>query len=191
MWHAKQCEKQLLDSGMYIKRNLFTHRNVNAPDVKEKREVWIQHLPSLDIEYLVFLDECGVNTNLTRIYDRTLGGERAVDKTPLNTTILSSIRLNGSTAYTTYSGGTTGEKFVEYLKNILLPTPDDGDIIVMDHMRSHHVKKVKQVIEGAGKKLLYLPPYSPDFNPIEKCGQKSRQYFVKSVLIICRTWYQP
>lgn len=102
-----------------------------------------------------------------------MGGTRSVDKTPLNTlantTILSSVRINGETAYTTYSGGTTGDKFVEYLKNVLIPTLKDGDVIVMDNMRSHYVKKVSEIIEQSDKylSLLYLPPYSPDFNPIE------------------------
>jgi len=110
-----------------------------------------------------------------------VGGARVVDNapinTPVNTTILSSIRLNGETAYTTYSGGTTGDKFVEYLKNVLIPTLNKGDVIIMDNMRSHHVKDVKDVIEKAGMVLLYLPPYSPDFNPIEKMWSK-----IKSIL---------
>ena len=110
-----------------------------------------------------------------------MGGARAVDNapinTPTNTTILSSIRLNGETAYTTYSGGTTGDKFVDYLKNILIPTLNKGDIIIMDNMRSHHVKAVRETIENAGLTLLYLPPYSPDFNPIEEMWSK-----IKAVL---------
>ena len=92
-------------------------------------------------------------------------------------TILSSIRLNGKTAYTTYSGGTTGDIFVDYLENHLIPTLEKGDIVIMDNMRSHHVKKVAEVLEKAGIELLYLPPYSPDFNPIEKMWSK-----IKSVL---------
>lgn len=128
------------------------------------------------VEKLVYLDESGVNTDMTRIYGRAMGGARSVDNAPIsnpsNTTILSSIRLNGETAYTTYSGGTTGDKFVDYLKNILIPTLNKGDIIIMDNMRSHHVKAVKEVIEEAGIILLYLPPYSPDFNPIENMWSK-------------------
>jgi len=120
---------------------------------------------------------------MTRIYGRSLGGTRSVDKAPLNTpantTILSSVRINGETSYTTYSGGTTKNKFVKYLKNILIPTLHDGDIIVMDNMRSHHVKEVSETINNSEKHLtlLYLPPYSPDFNPIEMMWSK-----IKSVL---------
>lgn len=156
---------------------------MNAPDVSAKRKKWTENLSNYDIEKLVFLDESGVNTNMTRIYGRALGGTRSVDKAPLNTptntTILSSIRINGETSYTTYSGGTTKERFVEYLQNILIPTLHQGDVIVMDNLRSHHVKEVEKTINNSDKHLtlLYLPPYSPDFNPIEMMWSK-----IKSVL---------
>ena len=134
-----------------------------------------------DPDKLVFLDESSVNTNMIRRYGRAQGGERSVDhvplNTPANTTILSSIRLNGDTAYTIYSGGTTREKFLDYLKNVLLPTLRRDDIVVMDNMRTHHVKEVKALFLEAGIKLLYLPAYSPDLNPIEKMWSK-----LKSIL---------
>ncbi len=88
--------------------------------------------------------------------------------TPQSTTILSSVRFNGKTAYTTYSGGTTKDKFLDYLKNVLLPTLEKDDVVVMDNMRTHHVKEVSALVRNAGIKLLYLPAYSPDLNPIEK-----------------------
>lgn len=154
---------------------------MNASDVREKRNVWTETITQYPPEKLVYLDESGVNTDMTRIYGRAMGGARAVDNapinTPANTTILSSIRLNGETAYTTYSGGTTGDKFVDYLKNTLIPTLNKGDIIIMDNMRSHHVKAVRETIEDAGLMLLYLPPYSPDLNPIEEMWSK-----IKAVL---------
>ena len=131
-----------------------------------------------DSDKLVFLDESGVNTDMTRHYGRAVGKERAVDNapenTPTNTTILSSIRLNGETAYTTYSGGTTGDRFVEYLEKVLIPTLHEDDVVIMDNMRSHHVKKVAEVLNKAKIQLLYLPPYSPDFNPIEKMWSKMK-----------------
>ena len=136
------------------------------------------------VEHLVFLDESGVNTNLTRLYGRALSSQRAVDHAPLNTpqttTVLSSIRLNGEKAFTTYQGGTTGERFVQYLKETLLPTLKPGDIVVMDNMRSHHVKAVREVLEEKGMKVLYLPPYSPDLNPIEKMWSKMKALLVNA-----------
>lgn len=147
----------------------------------QKRNEWLENLDKYAANKLVFLDESGVNIDMTRRYGRAIGKARAVDKspenTPRNTTILSSVRLNGKTAYTTYLGGTTGDIFVDYLENILIPTLEKGDIVIMDNMRSHHVKKVAEVLEKSEMKLLYLPPYSPDFNPIEKMWSK-----IKSVL---------
>ena len=149
---------------------------MTAPDVVQKRNEWLENIDSYDADTLVFLDESGVNIDMTRRYGRAVGKARAVDKTPestpTNTTILSSVRLNGDTAYTTYSGGTTGDVFVDYLENILIPTLHKGDIVIMDNLRSHHVKAVAEVLAKAEVKLLYLPPYSPDFNPIEKMWSK-------------------
>lgn len=123
---------------------------MNAPDVVSQRKEWINKLPKLDKNKLVFIDESGVNTDMTKIYGWSLGGSRCVDKAPFikpqNTTILSSVRLNGKTAFTTYQGGMTCERFIDYLKNVLAPTLTFDDIVVMDNMRTHHSKAVKKVI---------------------------------------------
>lgn len=120
---------------------------------------------------------------MTRHYARSKKNERAVDSTPVNTpcstTILSSVQLNGKTSYTVYCGGTTGERFAEYLKTKLIPTLSKTDVIVMDNMRSHHAKIVKQVLDESEIKYLYLPPYSPDLNPIEKMWSKLKAYLRK------------
>ena len=152
--------------------------SVTVFDVQEKRGEWKETITPEMVEHLVFLDESGVNTDLTRLYGRALSSQRAVDHAPLNTprttTVLSSIRLDGEKAFTTYQGGTTGERFVQYLKETLLPTLRPGDIVVMDNMRSHHVKAVREIREAKGMKVLYLPPYSPDLNPIEKMWSKMK-----------------
>ena len=144
--------------------------------MQEKRNAWKALIKTLDVKHLYFLDESGVNTDMTRTYGRAQGGERVVGSVPLNTpkstTILSSICLSGNTNYTTYSGGTTGEKFVDYLKNNLIPTLGNDDIVIMDNLRSHHVKEVKETLEKAGIHFMYLPPYSPDLNPIEMLWSK-------------------
>lgn len=166
---------------MYIRKNLYTLLNVNVPDVVQKRKDWTEQLLDYDKNKLVFLDESGINTDLTRIYGRSASGNRCVDKAPLNTpkntTILSSIRLNGQTAYTTYQVGTNKDKFIDYLKNVLVLTLHDGDIVIMDNMRTHHAKAVREVIDNLKINVIYLPPYSPDFNPIEKMWSK-----IKSIL---------
>ena len=160
------------------------------PDVAQKRNEWIEKIEELDASKCVFIDESGVNIDMTRHYGRAVGKERAVDKTPentpTNTTILSSIRLNGETAYTTYTGGTTGDRFVDYLEKTLIPTLNKGDIVIMDNLRSHHIKKVAEVLEKAEIKFLYLPPYSPDFNPIEKMWSKIKSILRKQKYSICK-----
>lgn len=87
---------------------------------------------------------------MTRFYARPKGGSRAVDAVPLwkpqNPTVLSSIRLNGETAYTTYSEGTTSERFIDYLRNVLIPALSSDSIVVMDNMRSHHTRAVKDLL---------------------------------------------
>ncbi len=134
-----------------------------------------------EAKHLVFLDESGVNVDMVRRYGRGKGGQRVVDHAPLNTptstTILSSIRLDGEMAFTTFQGGTTGDKFLTYLKDVLIPTLHPGDIVVMDNLRTHHIQAVGELLRGVGAEVLYLPPYSPDLNPIEKLWSK-----VKAIL---------
>lgn len=148
----------------------------NVPDVIKKREDWKKTINTYDTEHLVFLDESGVNVNMNRIYGRAIGGKRTEDtiplNTPQNTTMLSSIRLNGEIAYTIYQGGTKKDKFIEYIRDILIPTLYKDDIVIMDNMRTHHCKEVQDILENAGIKFLYLPPYSPDLTPIEKMWSK-------------------
>ena len=95
-----------------------------------------------------------------------------MDATPINTpagtTVLSSIRLNGSLVYTTYQGGKTAQRFREYMGKQLIPSLEKDDVVIMDNMRSHHAKIVTELLDKAGISYMYLPPYSPDLNPIEK-----------------------
>ncbi len=121
-------------------------------DVAAAREAWSEMITQCEADKLVFLDESGINTDLSRRYGRAIGGERSVDKTPLNTpantTILSSIRRNGETAYTIYSGGTTHEKFLDYLKNTLIPTLHEGDIVIMDNSARIMSKRSRRFCRG-------------------------------------------
>lgn len=144
--------------------------------MRAKREQWSGFAKTTRASRLVFLDESGVNINMTRRYGRGKGGQRVVDRAPLNTpkstTILSSIRLDGTMAFTTFQGGTTADKFLNYLKKTLVPTLRPGDIVVMDNLRTHHIQAVGELLHDAGAEALYLPAYSPDLNPIEKLWSK-------------------
>ena len=135
------------------------------------------------VRKLVFLDESGTNINMSRSYGRALGGARVVDKVPFSkpksTTILSTMRLDGSIAYTTYEGGTKRDNFIAYLKDTLIPTLKPWDIVVMDNLRTHHMEEVRTVLAESKILLMYLPPYSPDLNPIEMLWSKVKAYLRK------------
>ena len=130
---------------------------------------------------LVFIDESGDKTNMTRLYGRAKDGQRAVDDVPLGhwctTTMISSVRWDGSTAGMVVDGATTKDIFQAYVENILLPTLRPGDVVVLDNLSSHKNPAVRDLIESVGVELWFLPPYSPDLNPIEKMWSK-----VKSIL---------
>jgi len=124
----------------------------------------------------VFLDEAGAKTNMTRLRGRSPQGQRVHDETPgghwSTTTMISSIRRDGSTAAMTVEGATTSEVFRAYVEHILVPTLRPGDIVVLDNLSSHKDKQAIQLIEQAGAEVRPLPAYSPDLNPIEKMWSK-------------------
>jgi transposase len=130
----------------------------------------------LDPAKLIFLDESGAQTNLTRLCGRALKGERAHASAPhghwQTTTMISSIRLDGSTACMALEGTTDTESFRAYVDQMLVPTLRLGDIIVMDNLSPHKSDPTLALITNAGAQVLFLPAYSPDLNPIEKMWSK-------------------
>ena len=148
-----------------------------------KRKTWVENIAGAKPEHQIYLDESGINTNLTRHYAHAVHGKRAIDAAPINTpagtTVLSSIRLNGSLVYTTYQGRTTAQRFREYMKEQLIPSLEKDDVVIMDNMRSHHAKIVTELLDKSGISYLYLPPYSPDLNPIEKMWSKMKSILRK------------
>ena len=130
----------------------------------EKRKNWNVLMSGFKESDLVFLDESGCNTDMTRRYAYSLGGSRAVDATPLskpkNMTILSSIQLDGTFHYTTFSGGTTVEHFKQYLKEELLPHLNCDSVLVMDNMKSHHAKAVKDLLDSSGVRYIYASEHN-------------------------------
>jgi len=155
--------------------------------VQEKRAEWKEIIEKIPREKLVFWDESGVNINLVRRYGRSVGKTRVVDaapfSTPKNITVLSAIRSDGQFACTEYEGGTTKECFLDYIENALLPEIHEGDYVVIDNLRTHHCNGVGELIRSVGAIPLYLPPYSPDFNLIEKMWSKMNAILCK--LRIC------
>jgi transposase len=133
----------------------------------------------IDLDRLVFLDESGVSTQMTRLYARCRGGARIHETTPDGRwkilTILGAISTRGMIATMTVEAATDREIFLAYLDEVLCPKLRPGDVVVMDNLSSHKVQGVRERIEAAGAQLLYLPPYSPDLNPIEKVWAKLKQ----------------
>jgi transposase len=128
---------------------------------------------------LIFLDESGVSTQMTRRYARAPRGVRVHESTPEGNwkilTILGAMSLRGMIATMTIEAATDADIFLAYLDQILCPALRPGDVVVMDNLSSHKVAGVRERIEVAAAELLYLPPYSPDLNPIEKAWAKLKQ----------------
>lgn len=148
------------------------------------RRKWIDSQPTLDVTKLVFLDETGASTNMTRTRGRAPKGERCVASVPhghwKTTTFIAGLRYNDITAPMVLDGAMDGEAFLVYVRTFLCPTLHPGDIVIADNLRSHKVAGVRDAIEVAGATLRYLPPYSPDLNPIEKLFSKLKTLLRKA-----------
>lgn len=148
-----------------------------------KRKQWQETKEKLDAEKLVFIDESSVNLGMTRLYGRAKTNERVNDPVPdvrfERTSVVSSIRLNGEQSPMTFKGTLNGQLFADYVKQCLAPMLSPGDIVVMDNLSSHKVKGVIDPILAKGASVLYLPPYSPDFNPIELSWSKMKSMLRK------------
>ena len=133
----------------------------------------------LDSQTLVFVDEMGTHTSLAPLYGYSPRGQRAFFKTPrnrgTNTTLLSSMSLEGMGPSIAIEGSTTKEVFEAYIEHFVAPMLRAGQVVVMDNLSAHKGERVRKVIEDRGCKLLFLPPYSPDLNPIEEAFSKLKQ----------------
>jgi transposase len=138
----------------------------------------------MDIEKLVFIDETWASTNMTRSYGRAPKGSRCVGSAPLGdwqtTTFVAGLRRHQLTAPMVVDGPMDGELFLAWVEQFLCPTLQAGDIAILDNLSSHKVEGVQQAIAAAGATVLYLPPYSPDLNPIEKLFSKLKTLLRKA-----------
>lgn len=144
--------------------------------MKEAREAWFDGQPDLDPAKLVFIDETGASTKMARLRGRAPRGERCRAAIPhghwKTTTFTAGLSLDGMVAPMVLDGPMTGEAFLAYIRQVLVPELETGMTVIMDNLPAHKVAGVRQAIEGAGARLVYLPPYSPDFNPIEMAFSK-------------------
>lgn len=156
----------------------------------------------LDPEKLVFIDEAGTHTAMTRTHARAPKGQRAYGSVPRNRggnlTLLAALSKSQIQAEWVIEGAVDGDVFVTWLEHVLLPTLTPGHTVVMDNLRAHYRKEVQILIEARGCNLLYLPPYSPDFSPIELAFSKvkgqlksmaarTKQALIDAVAGACRT----
>ena len=150
----------------------------------EKRTAWRYWQAHLHQHSLVFIDETGANTKMTRTCGRAFRGQRVVDKVPhghwKTTTFVGALRSTGMTAPLVVDGAMTGEVFLAYVEQQLVPTLRPGDTVILDNLSSHKRTGVREAIEAAGARLVYLPPYSPDLNPIELAFAKLKALLRKA-----------
>lgn len=151
----------------------------DRPDVVKQRVEWRTVQPTIDPNRYVFIDETWAKTNMTRRYGRSQLGVRLLEKTPCGrwetTTFLGALRATGFVAPLTVEGAINGDLFRAWVEQHLVSALKPGDIVVMDNLSSHKVAGIRKAIEAVGAEVLYLPPYSPDLNPIELAFSKLKK----------------
>jgi transposase len=145
----------------------------DRPDVQAARAEFVDELKTLDASRCHFIDEAASHIAMTRERARAPAGTRVIGKVIRNrgtvTTMIGALTMKGLGALMTVEGGTTGNVFIAFVQACLVPTLKSSDVVVMDNLAAHKVKTLRRLIEAAGARVLFLPAYSPDLNPIEEC----------------------
>jgi transposase len=148
--------------------------------VAAQRRHWRDGLPLHDARQYVFLDECGVTTDLLRRYGRSPRGTRLHDHTPCShwetQTVIAALRVDRISAPAVFDGPIDAVSFRAYVEQVLVPTLQPGDVVVLDNLAVHKQPEVRLAIEAASAQIRFLPPYSPDFNPIEQAFAKLKAF---------------
>lgn len=169
--------------GVTFKKSLHAAEQ-SRPDVAEARERWKASQASLDPTRLVFVDETGTNTKMVRLYGRAPKGRRVLGKQPWGhwktTTFVAGLRVGEISAPFVLDGPMNRDAFKTYVEQVLAPTLAQGDMVVMDNLPAHKGDRVRELIEVTGARLLLLPPYSPDLNPIENAFSKLKTLLRKA-----------
>jgi transposase len=169
--------------GSASKKTLFA-REQDRPDVARKRTRWKTHQSKLDPARLVFIDETWAKTNMTRLRGWAPRGRKLLAKVPhghwRTLTFLAALRRDRIDAPCVLDGPINGRSFQAYVEQLLVPTLAPGDIVIMDNLGSHKGTAVRRAIRAAGAKLFFLPPYSPDLNPIEQVFAKLKTLLRKA-----------
>ena len=171
------------DAGISFKKTLFAAEQ-DRPDVARRRAQWKKYQGRIDPARLVFIDETWAKTNMTRLSGWAPRGRKLLGKVPQGhwrtLTFLAALRHDRIDAPCVIDGPINGESFQAYVEQILVPALKPGDIVVIDNLGSHKSKAVRRAIRAAGAKLFFLPPYSPDLNPIEQVFAKLKALLRKA-----------
>jgi transposase len=177
--HRAGVERAEAHGSAFEKKSLHAAER-DSQQNRQRREEFVAKIRATAPEHLIFLDESGVTTSMTHIYARRPDGRRIHEATPGGhwkiMTILAAMRQRGIVAAMTIEEPTDGDIFLAYVEQVLCPTLAAGDVVVMDNLAAHKVNRVEELIQAQGAEVLYLPPYSPDLNPIEKAWSKIKQY---------------
>lgn len=154
------------------------------PDVARNRARWRRYQGTIDPRRLVFIDETWARTNMAPLRGWSVRGQRLRDQVPhgrwRTMTFLAALRYDGLSAPCVIDGPINGQYFLAYVKQILVPTLKPGDVVILDNLGSHKAHAVRDAIRSAGAHRLFLPPYSPDLNPIEQVFAKLKQLLRKA-----------
>jgi len=170
--------------GFTNKKKALYAAEQTRPEVVEARRSWERLSKRLDPKRLVFIDETSIDTGMTRTRGWCKRGERLVDHAPLGNrkrlSFIAGLRVDEVTAPWSVDGSFNGENFLEYVEACLVPTLRPNDIVIMDNLPVHKVAGVVEAIEAAKARVVFLPPYSPDLNPIEMFFHKMKSHLRKA-----------
>jgi transposase len=147
----------------------------DSPEVQEQRREFCEELAGVDPQHLVFIDECGAHTAMTRTYGRAPKGQRVYTNTPAgwkSITLTCGLRLSGVTAVEAFPGATNTDLFESYVEEVLVPELKPGDVVIWDNLKPHQSEEAIEAVEGAGARVVPLPSSSPDLTPIEEMISK-------------------
>jgi transposase len=164
--------------GLPRKKKVPRAREQDSPEVQEQRRAFCEELAGVDPRRLVFVDECGANTAMTRTHGRAPAGQRVYADTPgrwESITLTCGLRLSGAMPALAFPGATNTELFEGYVEDVLVPELKPGDVIVWDNLKPHKSEEAIEAVEAAGARVVPLPSYSPDLTPIEEMISKVKE----------------
>jgi transposase len=167
--------RALFRLGLPRKKKVPRAREQDSPEVPQRRREFCEELADIDPRRLIFVDECGANTAMTRNYGRAPAGQRVYADTPgrwESITLTCGMRLGGAMAALAFPGATNTVTFEDYVEEVLVPELKPGDVVIWDNVKPHQSEEAIEAVEEAGARVVPLPPYSPDLTPIEEMFSK-------------------